>query len=207
MEKLILAAQSRDVVVKLSEIRATKKIPSVVYGHKIVAQSIAVEYSEFLKVFRKAGKTHLVELVLSGKKQDVLIHEVQKHPVSGDFLHIDFFVVSATEKIHVEIPLVLVGESLAQREGGMIEQNMHALEVKCFAKDLVDSFEVDISKLAAMGDIIHVQGLGIGKKFDILSPLEEAVVAVHAPKGETIEESDAAATVDTPVAPEDKASE
>lgn len=207
MEKLTLAAQSRDVAVKLSEIRASKKIPSVVYGHKIAAQSITVEYSEFLKTFRKAGKTHLVELSLGGKKQDVLIHEVQKHPVTGDFLHIDFFVVSATEKIHVEIPLVLIGVAPAQREGGMVEQNMHTLEVKCFAKDLVDSFEVDISVLAEMGDIIHVQDLGISKKFDILAPLDAAVVAVHAPKGEVIEDEPVVAAADIPAAQDEKKEE
>ena len=89
----------------------------------------------------------------------------------------------------------------------MIEQNMHTLEVKCFAKDLVDSFEVDISALVAMGDIIHVQDLSISKKFDVLSPLEEAVVAVHAPKGEVIEETPTVAAADVPAAQDEKKEE
>lgn len=86
------------------------------YGHKSTSLVISVNYSEFLKIFRKSGTTHIVELTIDGKKNNVLIHEVQKHPVTGNFLHIDFFMVSATEKIHVQIPIVLVGESEAQKQ-------------------------------------------------------------------------------------------
>lgn len=114
MEKFTLVATARDTETKLSTLRGEKKVPAVVYGHKVAAQSVSVGASELLKVFRKSGKTHIVELTLDGKKQDVLIHEVQRAPVSGDFLHVDFFVVSATEKIHVHIPVHLVGTSPAQ---------------------------------------------------------------------------------------------
>ncbi|EKD30338.1 MAG: 50S ribosomal protein L25 [uncultured bacterium (gcode 4)] len=189
MEKLTLAAVSRDTETKLSTIRGDKKVPAVVYGHNVASQSITVGASELLKIFRKSGKTHIVELTLDGKKQDVLIHETQRAPVSGDFLHVDFFAVSATEKIHVQIPLHLIGTSPAQVLGGLIEQNMHTVEVKCLPKNLVDVFEVDLSKLENLGDIIHVQDLNIDtKKFDILSDLEGAIVSVRLPKGTQDEE-------------------
>jgi len=189
MEKLTLVATARDTETKLSTIRGDKKVPAVVYGHKVSAQAVSVGASELLKIFRKSGKTHIVELNLDGKKQDVLIHEVQRAPVSGDFLHIDFFVVSATEKIHVQIPVHLIGTSPAQVQGGLVEQNMHEVEVKCLPKNLVDAFEADLSKLLEMGDILHVQDLGIDtKKFDILSDLHGAIVSVHLPKGVQEEE-------------------
>lgn len=183
MEKFTIESELRDVSGKLSLLRADKKMPAVVYGHKFVPQAVTIGYSEFLKVFRKSGKIHIITLTLDEKKHDTLIHDIQKDPVTGDFLHADFFVVSATEKIHVQIPLALTGESLAQKQGGVIEQNMHAVEVKCLAKDLVDAFEVDLSRLAEIGDVIHIQDIGIDtKKFDILSSLEGAVVSVHALK-------------------------
>lgn len=82
MEKLTLVATSRDTETKLSTIRGDKKVPAVVYGHNIASQAITLGASELLKVFRKSGKTHIVELTLDGKKQDILIHEVQRAPVS-----------------------------------------------------------------------------------------------------------------------------
>lgn len=208
MEKLTLVAASRDTETKLSTIRGNKKVPAVVYGHKITAQAITVGASELLKVFRKSGKTHIVELTLEGKKQDVLIHEVQRAPVSGDFLHVDFFAVSATEKIHVQIPVHLVGVSPAQVQGGLIEQNMHLVEVKCLPKNLVDAFEVDLSKLENLGDIIHVKDLAIdATKFDILSDLDGSIVSVHLPKGISEEETAAPSAVEVPSAQDEKKAE
>lgn len=208
MEKLALASESRGLDTKLSTIRSNGQVPAVVYGHKIAPTHITVNNSEFLKVFRKGGTTHLVDLTVDGKKQTVLIHDVQKHPVSGDFLHVDFFVVSASEKIHVQIPLHLVGESRAQKEGGLIEQNIHTIDLKCLAKDLVDAFEVDITALDNMGDIIHVSDLKIdAKKFDLHTALEAAVVSVHAPKGGLTEDEAEAAAVpaaEVPAAQDDK---
>lgn len=209
MEKLTLVAASRDTETKLSTIRADKKVPAVVYGHKVTSQAITIGASELLKVFRKSGKTHIVELTLEGKKQDVLIHEVQRAPVSGDFLHVDFFAVSATEKIHVQIPVHLTGTSPAQVLGGLIEQNMHLVEVKCLPKNLVDAFEADLSKLANLGDIIHVKDLNIDtSKFDILSDLDSSIVSVHLPKGVAEDEvTEAVAAAEVPSVQDEKKAE
>ena len=208
MEKLTLTSELRDITTKPSDIRANKKIPAVAYGHTFESKPIMVDYSEFLKVFRKSGKTHLVELTIDGTKQNVLIHDLQKAPVSGDFLHIDFFVVSATEKIHVQIPLVFVGESQAQKEGGVIEQNMHSIEIKCLPKDLADSFEIDMTRLVQIGDSIHVRDLAIDKKFEVLSPLDGSVVSVHAPKGGVTEdEAEAVSANAVPTVQDEKKAE
>ncbi len=208
MEKLTLVATARDTETKLSTIRGDKKVPAVVYGHKVTAQAVTVGASELLKVFRKTGKTHIVELVLDGKKQDVLIHDVQRAPVSGDFLHVDFFVVSATEKIHVQIPVHLIGTSPAQVLGGLIEQNMHEVEVKCLPKNLVDAFEADLAKLANLGDTLHVKDLGIDeKKFDILSDMEGAIVSIHLPKGVSEEDVAPVAAAEVPSIQDEKKEE
>ncbi len=205
MEKLTLVAASRDTETKLSTIRASKKVPAVVYGHNVTSQAITVGASELLKIFRKSGKTHIVELTLEGKKQDVLIHEVQRAPVSGDFLHVDFFAVSATEKIHVQIPVHLTGTSPAQLQGGLIEQNMHIVEVKCLPKHLVDAFEADLSKLENLGDIIHVKDLGIDTtKFDILSDLDGSIVSIHLPKGVSEEDEVSVSAAEVPSVQDEK---
>lgn len=208
MEKLTLVATARDTETKLSTIRGDKKVPAVIYGHNVTAQAITLGASELLKVFRKSGKTHIVEVTLDGKKQDVLIHEVQRAPVSGDFLHVDLFVVSATEKIHVQIPVHLVGVSPAQVQGGLVEQNMHSVEVKCLPKDLVDAFEADLAKLENLGDIIHVKNLSIDTaKFDIISDLEGSIVSVHLPKGVHEEEVTAVSAAAVPSVQDEKKAE
>ncbi|MCK9271980.1 50S ribosomal protein L25 [Candidatus Gracilibacteria bacterium] len=192
MEKLKLSSEVRDLSEKLSTIRGNKLIPGVVYGHKFPSKGIQVGYSDFLKTFRTGGHTHIVELTIDGKKHDVLIHEVQKHPVTGDFQHVDFMALAAGEKIHVKIPLVLVGSAPATREGGLVSQSVHEVEVKCFPKDLVDSIEIDISGLTEIGSSIHLVDVKIDSKFEILTHLDLPVVTIletKAEKEEVIETS------------------
>ena len=191
MKNIALDCVKRNATEKLSALRASRKIPAVVYGHNFPTTSVTLDYSAFLKTHRVAGHSHIITLSVEGKKQDVLIHEVQLHPITGDFQHVDFFAVSATEKLHVRIPLVLVGDSQAQRDGAILDQNMEEIEVKCLAKDLVDNFSVDISKLVVFGDVIHVSDL-VGsvintKVFEVEADLELPVVIAIEPKTEVVE--------------------
>jgi len=193
MKNIVLSCVKRNANEKLSDIRSAKRIPAVVYGHKVDAMSITLDYSEFLRVHREAGQSHIVSLSVEGKKMDVLIHDIQNHPVSGDYQHVDFFAVSATEKLTVGIPVVLTGSSQAQRNGAILDQNLEEIEVKCLAKDLVDNFPVDITALKEFGDVIHVSDL-VGsvintKVFEIETDLELPVVTALEPKVEAVEDS------------------
>lgn len=207
MEKFVLSSESRDVSVKTSEIRASKRIPAVVYGHGFEPKAVSVDNSEFIKTFRKAGGTHLVELTIDGKNQTVLIHETQRDPVRGDFWHIDFFAVNTKEKIHVQIPVVLVGKSQAVVEGAEIIQNTHSLDVKVLPADLVDSIEVDLAPLAKVGDVIHVSDIVAQyKKIEILTPGVESIVSAAAPK-EYSDELQTADIADVATVQDEKAAE
>jgi large subunit ribosomal protein L25 len=116
---------------------------------------------------------------------EVLVHEVQKNPVSGDFTHIDFYAITAGQKIHVNIPVKFVGESQAKRDGAIVEEHMTEIEVKCSPSDLVDFFEVDITQLAEMGDNIKVEDLKIDtKKYEILSDGESVIISANEPAAE-----------------------
>jgi large subunit ribosomal protein L25 len=90
MEKLVLNAELRSTEEKLSEVRAEKMVPAVVYGKEVAATVIKLNYSEFLKTFRKSGQENAIELTVDGKTLNVIVKEVQKNPVTGDFLHVDF---------------------------------------------------------------------------------------------------------------------
>jgi large subunit ribosomal protein L25 len=91
MEKLVLNAELRSTEEKLSEVRAEKMVPAIVYGQEVAATVIKLNYSEFLKTFRKSGQENAIELTVDGKTLNVMVKEVQRNPVTGDFLHVDFF--------------------------------------------------------------------------------------------------------------------
>lgn len=190
MEKFNLSAEVRSTSQKLSELRANKRVPAVVYGHNFDNQVISVDNSDFLRTFRKSGESHIISLDIDGKSVDVLVHEVQREPISGDFLHVDFFAVTKGEAVHTHIALNFVNESQAVKEGAILEESIKELEVKCLPADLVDSFEVDLSKLATMGDSIKVSDLGLDAKYTVLTNADDVVVAASKPaKVETTEET------------------
>jgi len=182
MEKLNLNAQTRTTEEKLSEIRAAKMIPAIVYWKNQEPIAIKVDYSEFLKLFRVSGESHIITLVIDKKKIDVLVHELQNDPVRGDYKHIDFFAVTKGEKVHTKIALEFVGESQAVKEWAILDEHMKEIDVKVLPKDLVDSIQVDLSELKEMGSNIRVSELKIdSSKFEILSNEDDIVVAAAKP--------------------------
>ena len=188
MEKLTLSATLRSLDAKVSEIRSNKLVPAVVYGHNVDPIHVSIPASDFLRIFRKGGQTHIIELSIDGKKHSVLAHDIQKHPVTGDFLHVDFFAVSAKEKVHVTVPLHLVGKSQAAVEGCVIEQYLHSVEVKALPADLIDVVEADIAKLVKEGDVIHLSDITAAyPKVEFLTPATEGVAAAQLPKEVTVE--------------------
>ncbi|EKE28626.1 MAG: hypothetical protein ACD_3C00037G0017 [uncultured bacterium (gcode 4)] len=194
MEKLALNSVKRTGEEKLKDLRANKQIPAVIYGHNYAPVIIALDYSEFLKTYRIAGQTHIIKLSIDGKNQDCIVHEVQYHPVTGDFQHIDFMSVSAKEKLHANIPLKLIGSSPALRDWGLVAQLVDEIEVKCFPWDLVDHFEFDVSVLTEIGQVAHLSDLKIDtKKHEIHIDMETPIVSILEVRGAAVEEAPAAA--------------
>ncbi len=189
MKDLVLNVQKRTKDEKLSEIRASKMVPWVVYGKNKESISIKIDNSSLIKTYRLAGVSHIISLDVDGKKMDVLVHEFQKNPVTGDFLHIDFYAITKGEKVTTSIPLSFIWDSAAARDGALIEELLKELEVKTLPKNLVDSFEVDISKLEKVGDIIRVSDLGIDEeKYEIITSIDNVVVMASEPKKIELEE-------------------
>lgn len=182
MENLNLNAQIRSTEEKLSEVRASKMLPAVVYGKKQESITIKVNYSEFLKLFRISWESHIITLDIEGKKIDVLVHDFQKEPVKGDFLHVDFIAISEDDKVHTKIHLEFIGNSKAVKEGAILEEHIKEVEVKVLPKNLVDSIKVDITKLENMGDSIRVSELEIdSKKIQVLNNSDDIVVTAARP--------------------------
>lgn len=167
----------------LKEIRNLGEIPAVVYGREVKNYSIQVDEKEFKKVLREAGESSLVELLLDKDKKLVLIHEIQKSPVSGKIIHIDFFQPSLTEKVEVNVPLVFEGVAPAEKDlGGTLVKNMMEIEVKGLPQNLPHEIKVSIDSLKTFEDHILVKDLFLSKELEILKNPEEIVASVLPPQ-------------------------
>jgi large subunit ribosomal protein L25 len=170
---------------KVKQLREENSIPAVLYGHGIKPQNILVNYLDFKRVYDKAGESALVELELDGKKANVLVHDTQVDPMSGNISHIDFFQVNMKEEVETEILLEFVGESPAVKElGGVLIKSLDEISVKCLPADLPEKYEIDISKLATFDDVIAVKDLQVSDKIEILVDGETIIASVQEPRSQ-----------------------
>src|SRR6266576_1183208 len=156
------------------------KLPAILYGHNTEATPITLDRLEFQKVFIKSGRTHLVDLFLDGDRTEkVLVREIQTHPRRLGPIHVDFYQVNLEEKIQVEVPVHLTGESGPVKRGdGDILQPLHTIRVECLPSDIPASFEVDISPLEEIEMELRVSDLSVPKGVTILEEPEELVVKI-----------------------------
>lgn len=185
MANLSLKAESRDTQEKTSKIRAEKRIPAVVYGKNTESTPITLEYSDFLRTYRKAWESNIISLSIGKETMDVLVYSLQKAPITWDFTHVDFYAITRWEALTTNIHFNFIGESEWVKSGGILEEQMKEIEVKCLPRNLVDHFDVDLSLLAEIGDMIKVSDLGIdSEKYELSSDADEVIAKVSAPREE-----------------------
>ena len=180
MKTITLDATIREITgKKVKKIRQEHLIPATVFGKGIKSSSLSVPEKEFIKVFKEAGETGLIELKYGKDTQHVLIADVQKHPVSHQILHVQFHAVSLTEKIKANVPLELVGESPAVANNiGLLLQPIDEVEVEALPTDLPEQIAINVSSLSEVDQQITVGELPVPKGVEILTDKEEIVVKV-----------------------------
>ncbi len=195
-EKFTLSATKRtSEKADRREVRAAGSVLAVMYGHGIDPMAIAVNASEALRMYRKAGTSGLIELQLDGKKYPAIIKTVDIHPVRHELAHIDFFVVNEKETNTVTVPINYIGESAAVKLGGTFIVKYHTIDIRCLPADIPASFELDISGLENMNDHLSVSDLNIDeKKFEIMGLTPEIVICSVAGHAEEEVEEVAEAT-------------
>jgi len=175
----------KDFGKKTNLIRGLGKIPAVVYGPSAKNATIEVDEKEFRKVLKQAGESSLVELSVEGEKakRPVLIHDIQKDPVSSQVMHIDFLQPSLTETVEVKIPLVFEGSAPAEKDlGGTLVKNMLEIEVRALPQNLPHEIKINIDSLKTFEDHILVKHLALSKDVEILKKPDEIIVAVLSPQ-------------------------
>jgi len=181
---LKLSSETRkEIGQKLNSLREEGKLPAVVYGTDIESLPISVDYKEFEKVFKNAGETTLINLKVEGKEYPVLIHDIQTHPVTERFLHVDFYQASLKEKTEATVPLVFEGKSLAVEElEGTLVKSLMELEIKALPQNIPHEIKVDVGVLETFEDHILVKDLPIPEDVEVLKDEEEIVVSVVPPE-------------------------
>jgi len=190
-------------------LRASGKVPAVLYGHGIDPQSLAVDASALRVALRQeAGLNALITLDVGGTRHLAMARQIQRDAIRGTLAHVDFVIVRRDEVVSVEVPVRLVGEAVeVDRADGLVEQQLFALVVNATPGNIPSVIEVDISGLA-IGDAIRVGGLvppeGVTTEVDPEEPIVLGQASRVTAEVEEVEE-EAAAEGDEPGGGEDTA--
>ncbi len=171
MEKIELIAATRKVLGK--KVRALRRggiIPVHLFGQDVKPTPLQCDALDLKHVISKAGKTHLVDLKVDKLKKvtKVVAREIQRDPIKGKLLHVDFYKVRMTDNIKVDVPIVLLGEPPALKvKGNMLMRELDSITIECLPDGIPDHIEIDISVLEEahqailVGDIVPPQGVTI----------------------------------------------
>lgn len=202
MEQIILAATRREQLgtPAARRLRRSGQIPAVVYGRGQESLSVSVNPRDLQRAFQtKAGTNVIITLKIGGaqetkraEERTVIVKDLQYDAVQSHLLHIDFNQISLRERIQVNVPLLLKGESVGvKQDGGLLEQFLRELSVECLPTDIPPHLDVEISALK-IGDALHVSDVAAPPQVKVLTDAATVVLSVLPPHVEKAPEAAAA---------------
>lgn len=151
-------ATLRDKSLRLEKIREQGLVPGVVYGNGRESMMISLDHTEFVKLFKRAGETTVIDLNIAGKVVPVLVHEIAMDPRTHKLQHVDFLAIDVKSVVTVGIPVEYIGASPAVKAGaGVLNTLIDVLEIEVLPTEIPQKIEVDISGLENLGDSIHIK--------------------------------------------------
>ncbi|MBN1146648.1 MAG: 50S ribosomal protein L25 [Anaerolineales bacterium] len=186
MEEIVIQAKHRQVIGKqVKALRREGWLPAIIYGHGFDPIPISLNYRESNRILPTVSSSRLVIVDIDGVRHNAVVRERQRHPVTGNMLHVDFQEVSMTEMLRTNVSLELRGEAPAVEEfGGIVVAGQEQIEIECLPGNLPNVIEVDISSLKEIGDALYVRDLPVPPNVEILTDLNELVVVITAPVAE-----------------------
>lgn len=185
--KATLKAQKREGKGKGAsrELRREGRVPAVLYGRDLETLHLSVDAREAEHLFHSISVDNtIVDLAVEGTKKPylTLVREIQTHPWKDSLIHVDFLRIQEGVAVDVEIPIELVGVPLGVRShGGVLEQVVHQVEVRCVPSKIPESFQLDVSALD-LNDSLHVSDVGLPEGVEILTSAEQTICAVAVPR-------------------------
>ena len=178
-------------------LRRAGKVPGIIYGGEAAPQAIEIDHNELLLDMKKeAFHASILNIVLGGMKQQVLLRDTQMHAYKPQILHVDFQRVTATEELHLMVPLHFINEDSApgvKLSGGLVNRVLTEVDVQCLPRNLPEFIEVDVGALE-VGESIHLSELKLPKGVKLTHEDDNSLVVGIVGKGgaEEGEEGEAA---------------
>ena len=202
MDTIQLDGKSRNKTGKGASrrLRSTGRLPAIFYGPEAEPIMLSIDYLELVKSLKGRPPENVIfdlRIDSNGRSQSkkVMIRELQRDPVSRDYLHVDFCEISMAREIEASIPIQLVNTAIGVTKGGMIEHIRRELSVVCLPKDLVDAIEIDVSGLD-IGDTLHVGDIALPPGLSSAEAGDLTVATVVAPTITAEEEAEAEEAVE-----------
>lgn len=184
MANAVLSARRRSGTGKgeARKLRSSGRIPAVIYGHGEATRSLSIDAHEFDRLRADVHvENTIIDLTIENENPlKTLVREIQTHPSRGQVLHLDLYQIHADEAVTVEVPIRLVGVSPGVRAGGIMQQALIALEIRCLPDNIPETIEADISHLE-IGDSIHVGDLALPQGVEAEADAHRSVCSVMAP--------------------------
>ncbi len=185
---LELALDARQAVGKENKrLRREGIVPGVVFGKDSPSVPVQVDAKAFDTVYRQAGRTSIVKIKVDGKgaAKSAIIKEIQRNPLSGRAVHVDFFLVNLTQEMQADVPLSFVGIAPAvEMENGTLMTPLDHLKVKALPAEMPHEIVVDISSLVDMDAAVHVRDVSLDAKVTVLNDPDELLARVLPPRAE-----------------------
>lgn len=204
METLNLKATPREILgKKVKSLRRKGVTPAHLFGHNIASVALQCDTGPLERLIAQAGTTRPVSLRVEGDNQprSVLLREIQRDALSGTLLHVDLYQMTMTEKLNIDIPIVLVGEAPAMKaKGRTLLHPLARLSIRCLPDKIPPQIEVDLSSLTELDQSIHVKDLKLDPDITVETEPEQLVAKVVeaakeevvAPKAEEVVAAEAA---------------
>ncbi len=208
METVELACEKRETHPKgrRHELRRAGRIPAILYGPKTPATAVALSGLELRARVSASGRQRLIRLKSSSPElndRHVIVKDIQRAPVSGEFLHADLYEVDLSRKLRVAVPLRFVGKAHGVAEGGILQPLVREVEVECLPLEIPETIGVDVSALS-IHDVIHISALSFTGDVRPIFDTDYPVVTVLPPtvaEAPTPAAAEAAAPVEGAEAP------
>lgn len=178
--------------------REERKIPAIIYGGNKEATAISIWHNELKKALEnEAFFSHVLTIELDGKKESVILKDLQRHPYKPILTHADFLRVDKDHEIHVNVPLHFINEETApaiKLHGGVANHQINEVEVICLPQNLPEFIEVDMTAVE-MDQVVHLSDLKLPEGVRVAALLQGEdhdlpVVAIHKPRGAKVDEAE-----------------
>jgi large subunit ribosomal protein L25 len=191
MSKVVLTAKQRQKSgsAEARRIRRSGRIPAVLYGRSGKAISLDIDTTEFVRGIKGISESTIVKVDVEGgpsgegKSYDAFVKNAQRNIIDGNILHVDFYEVESGVVLRAKVSLIMKGNPAGVREGGILENPLHEIEVECLPKDLPERIEVDISGLK-VNQSLHVRDIPLGEGVKLISVADQVVALVKFAKAE-----------------------